>query len=300
MMSFLLSRSHSVPLDHDASARLLPWLIGLMVFLASLAMVVAFSMTKLADRWDNALSRGVTIQIPSGTTQTEREFNRAQVDKLTKRLEKTDGVSAVSALGDAELEQMLAPWLGTEILIQDLPVPFLIAVELDSIKGPLVDRLRQVVSTTVASATIDDHQRWMDSLLNLAKTIKLIAVLTVFLVTGAAVIMVILVTRMSLAIHVQLVELLHQMGAYDSFIAFRFQQHALRLSLLGGGLGLLMTGITVAIMGYFMAQANTALLPQLTLHTGEWFVLIVFAVSAGLIAMITARVTVLRFLHKMP
>ena len=300
MTSSFFLRSHSVPLDNDASSRLLPWLIALMVFLASLAMVVAFSMTKLADRWDSSLSRGLTIQVQSGSTEAERNFTREQMDRLAQRLENTNGVSAVAILGDAELERMLAPWLGTEILIQDLPIPFLISVDLDSLEGRLVDEIRKAVSTIIPSAAIDDHQRWMRSLLNLAETIKLVAFLTVFLVTGAAIVMVVLVTRMSLAIHFKLVELFHQMGAYDSFIALRFQRHALRLSLLGGLMGLFLTGVTVAVMSYFMGQANTALLPQLTLTSWEWAVLALFPISAGLIAMITARATVLRSLEEMP
>lgn len=300
MISFLFSQSRSLPLEKDASSRLLPWLIALMVFLASLAMVVAFTMGKIAGRWENALSKGVTIQVPSGGSVNERSLTLRQIEILAGQLREAEGVESVRVMDDSELAKMLTPWLGEGLSLRDLPVPYLIAVELNSLEAHTLDKVRKIVETSIPDAFVDDHQRWMNSLLNLARTVKFLAFLTVFLVSGAAVVMVILVTRMSLAIHHNVVELFHQMGAYDGFIASRFQRHSLRLGLLGGLMGLLLTGSTIALMSYFMGQANTVLIPRLTLSTLEWLALLSLPASAGVIAMITARSTVMKVLQKMP
>src|SRR3546814_6586819 len=65
------------------------------------------------------------------------------------------------------------------------------------------------------------------------------ALVVVLLVVLAASIMVAFVTRMGLAAHQRSIELLHMLGAQDSYVARQFQNHALRFGLRGGLIGLL-------------------------------------------------------------
>src|SRR3546814_8077793 len=65
------------------------------------------------------------------------------------------------------------------------------------------------------------------------------ALVVVLLVVLAASIMVAFVPRMGLAAHQRSIELLHMIGAQDSYVARQFQNHALRLGLRGGLIGLL-------------------------------------------------------------
>src|SRR3546814_1946131 len=68
-------------------------------------------------------------------------------------------------------------------------------------------------------------------LLDLARAVELMALVVVLLVVLAASIMVAFVTRMGLAAHQRSIELLHMIGAQDSYVARQFQNHALRFGL---------------------------------------------------------------------
>jgi cell division transport system permease protein len=116
-------------------------------------------------------------------------------------------------------------------------------------------------------------------------------------------------TRTGLAIHHGTVEVLHLIGARDSFIAAQFQWPALRLGLRGGLIGLvpaLLTLLALSQAAGGVAPAGTAVggaisaLPQLTLAPWQWAALLLLPLAAGLTALATARLTVLRSLARMP
>ncbi|WP_085907403.1 cell division protein FtsX [Kiloniella majae] len=296
----MFGNKNDVPLDRDASSRFLPWLIAMMVYLATMSLVIALTMNKLANRWDQGLSSSLTIQVPSEPSVEKRSVLEQQLKTFIVKIESLDNVSQVGLLNDTELNKLMEPWLGKDILLHDLPIPYLISIELDSSSAQTIDEIKLLLSQDIPSASVDDHQRWLGNLLGLTKIIQIIALLVVVLVGGAAALMVILVTRMGLAIHRQVVELFHHMGAHDSYIASRFQFHALKLSIVGGLSGLLLAGITVASFSSLLGQANSAILPTLTFTAGEWGLLLLMPLSASLIAMMTARLTVLRSLALMP
>ncbi|WP_419903684.1 cell division protein FtsX [Kiloniella sp.] len=291
---------NDVPLDRDASSRFLPWLIAVMVYLATMSLVVAITMNKLANRWDQGLSNSLTIQVPPGQTLASRQATEKDLKIIKIELSKIENVAKVEILNDAELNKLMEPWLGKDVLLQDLPIPFLVSVELEQSDIKTIDAINTLIAQQFPEASIDDHQRWLGNLLGLAKVIQIVSLLVVMLVGGAAGLMVILVTRMGLAIHRQVVELFHHMGAADSYIATRFQFHALKLSTAGGFSGLLLAGLTIASFSSLLGQANSSILPSLTFSVVEWGLLLLMPIGASLIAMMTARLTVLRSLALMP
>ncbi|WP_020590929.1 cell division protein FtsX [Kiloniella laminariae] len=291
---------NDVPLDKDASSRFLPWLIAVMVYLATMSLIVALTMNKLANRWDQGLSNSLTIQVPAGQSPAERQAIEKKTALLLQEFKKIPDVKKAEMLTDGELNKLLEPWLGKDVVLHDLPIPLLISIELSQSSARTLDAVKVLTAEKLPTASIDDHQRWLGNLLGLAKIIGTVSLLVVLLVGGAAALMVILVTRMGLAIHRQVVELFHLMGAQDAYIANRFQLHALKLSMAGGFAGLLLAGLTIAAFSTLLGQANSALLPSFTLTATEWGLLLLIPVGASLVAMITARLTVLRSLALMP
>ena len=126
------------------------------------------------------------------------------------------------------------------------------------------------------------------------------AALVVLLVGLSAVTMVIFATRMGLAIHGRVIELLHLVGAQDSYVAREFQRHALKLALRGGALGLLLAILTVFLIGRVLGGGEAAALPDFTLRPVEWALLALLPLVVAAVAMVTARLTVLRTLSRMP
>jgi cell division transport system permease protein len=98
---------------------------------------------------------------------------------------------------------------------------------------------------------------------------------------------------------------LHLIGARDGYIAGQFERHALRLGLRGGIGGLVLAALTIGAIAAAADRVGALddairLLPALGAPPIEWALLLLLPVAAGAVAMITARITVLRALRRMP
>jgi cell division transport system permease protein len=286
-----------VPLDRDASGRYLPLLVAIMVYLAALALSGAMAVNKLAERWDTGLTGALTVQVPP---EAAAAGDGPALDALVAALAASPGVVTVEPMDRREMTALLEPWLGDSVAAGDLPLPRLIAVTIDPANPPDLEALRRELAAQAPGSLLDDHQRWLARLLDLARAVEIMAAVVVLLVVLAACIMVAFVTRMGLAAHDQAIELLHLIGAQDSYVARQFQNHALRLGLRGGFFGLLLAVPTLYAARTLLERIDSGLLPELSLRPHEWSLLVLLPLAAALVTMVTARITVLRTLARMP
>jgi cell division transport system permease protein len=284
-----------LPLDRDPSGRFLPWLVAVMVYLAALALICAVAANKIVERWDQGLSGQMTVQVPFSESPGDKS-----AEEILAVLRGTAGILEAEILGADEVARLLEPWLGSGAAYQDLPMPILIAVRVDPAAPPDMSTLRRRLTQIAPGTVLDDHQSWLGKLLDVARSVQLVAILVVGLVGASAVTMVIFATRMGLSVHGRVIELLHLIGAQDSYVARQFQAHALRLALRGGVLGLLLAVLTVVVVANLLGRGDVLGIPELTPLSIEWSLLPLLPLVVAVIAMITARLTVLRTLGRMP
>jgi cell division transport system permease protein len=308
----MLFRRSDVPLDGDASGRFLPWLVAVMVYLAALALICALSMSRAIGHWEQGLRGTLTIQVPRPAQDDELGDNAAAtpdtapgtapdaLDRVVQVLIATPGVSEAKVLEPEEIKQLLEPWLGAAAGLVELPVPALISVTLDDAAEPDLERLRREIASAAPDAVVDTHQAWLDKVRDLARSVQWVAVLVVGLIGGCAVAIVAFATRMGLSVHGPVIQLLHMIGARDSYVASQFQAHALTFALRGGIVGLLFAVGTVYLIGRTLRGGEAILLPELALRPLDWTALALLPLLIALVAMVTARVTVLRTLGRMP
>ena len=295
----MLTRHTALPLGRDSSGRFLPWLVAFMVYLATLATTGAIGMQKIVARWDQGLAGRITVQVPPPEEGPAGDTAYQAAKKILPILEATPGVRRAKLLEEEDIARLLEPWLGEGVLEQNLPVPALITVTVDSDAPPDLAALTVRLSRVVPGVIVDDHQRWLGNLLDLARTIESIAAIVVVAVGLSAVISVVFVTRTGLAIHLQVINLLHLIGAQDSYIARQFETHALLMGLRGGVIGLVLAVLTVLLFGYLIGRSESGLLPDLSLSFVEWLILAALPVATALVAMLTARLTVLHDLSRL-
>lgn len=295
----MLSRQADVPIGQDPSVRFLPWLVAFMVYLAALALTCAMAMQKVVERWDQGLAGRLTVQVPPPASG-DPDLAAQQIDQVIDALADISGVRSVELLNQDDIADLLKPWLGETVMQQDLPLPTLIAVALDETMPPEREAIAARLAGIAPDIVVDDHQRWLGRLLDLARTIETIAALIVVAVMASAVITIIFVTRTGLAIHNQVIDLLHLIGAQDSYVARQFENHALLLGLRGGVIGLLLAVLTVLLIGYLLERSQSGILPALALSFWEWLILISLPLVTAAIAMVTARFTVLHNLSRVP
>ena len=293
----MLRRRSDLPLERDESSRFIPWIIALMVYLAALALAGALMAESAIGRWSQGLSGSLTVQImPS--QDPDAKAQQARVEAALALLRATPGIVAAEPLSDARVMQLLEPWLGPGGA-RDLPLPALIDVRLATGAaidlGALAARLAEAVPGTI----LDDHQRWLNELIMLGRSVELVAVVVLALIAAAAAAATVFGTRMALAVHRHVIDVMHLIGAQDVYVARQFQAHALGIGLRGGLTGLLFAATTLLAVEGLVRSDGTDFLPSLALQPWQWGTLALLPVATALIAMVTARVTVLRTLARM-
>lgn len=282
----------------DDSRAYLPWLIAIMVFLAALAIAAAVVAATATSRWAGELAGTVTVEIAPRAANDPRPA----AERLAAALDivrATPGVARAEPVSRQRIAELLEPWLGKTALLNDLPVPQMIDVALAqgvSFNARLLDAR---LAASVPGASVDDHRRWLESVADIARMAMIISLVIVALVTLATTGAVILTTRAGLASQLEAVELLHLMGARDSYIARQYASEALGLGLRGGLIGLAGAVLAILAVGLAVDAADPLLIPRQKLGAGGWAMLIILPVISALIARITARRTVMRALKRM-
>lgn len=292
----MFARRTDLALDKDAMGRFLPWLIAFMVYLAIMAFAGLLVLNETADRWDKGVGNTLTVQIEPAA---RKEDDTKRLSAALLLLRRTEGVARADALPEADVMNLLEPWLGASSGMAGLPMPRLIDVTLQDGATVTAEDLRQRLDGAVPGVTIDDHRVWLDRLISLISTIQLTGLAVIAMILSATVGTVIFTTRTGLAIHQEAIEVLHLIGAHDSYIAKQFAGRAMALGLKGGVLGLVLAVPTLLGIGYLSRQMEEGLLPAFSLSPVQWGMLTTLPLIVALIAMLTARVTVLKNLSKM-
>jgi len=284
-----------LPLRQDASGRFLPWIIALMVYLATTGGIALVWLGDALGNWDMALISTLTLQVPADTSQ-------ARLDMTLGALRQTKGIVSARLLDQAETAKLLQPWLGSSVPIDALPLPRLIDVRVDPKVAIDFPTLRQQLDSIEPNTQLDNNRAWLGTMRSFALRVEGLITVGVIVVTLLIVTIVVFTARIGLAIHRSVIELLHLLGAQDAYIARQFQIHALWLGLRGGIIGGIATAVTVMILG---PAGHVLELPVPVATYGVfdwrlWLLLIVALVAAGGVAMMTARITVLRQLARMP
>lgn len=282
--------------DDEGAGRFLPWVISVMAFLATLAMLGVLTLDRAMSSWQAGLAGNLTVEVPAATVESDPK----RLDRALEVLAETEGVTGVRLLDEVELAALLAPWLGPDTPIADLPVPRLIDVEIDRARLGGIEDLRRRLAPTVPGVRIDDHRVWLEHLLALARGVQVVAALIITLIALAMATVVVFAVRAALAAHDGIVRLLHQMGAKDGFIARQFQNHALAMGLRGGLMGLALAVLTLFVLSRLAAAIELPFLPSLWPSPTMLAVLALVPLASGVIAFLTARLTVLSTLRRMP
>ncbi|MBL8708066.1 MAG: hypothetical protein JNL25_02635 [Rhodospirillaceae bacterium] len=308
-----------LPLNRDAAARFLPWILGFMVYLAALAVGAAMVVDRLADRWQTGLTGNLTVEVPFDPDLGVAEKSLL-LDRIIDLLSATPGVAGTTLLDDREIARLLEPWLGVSASELDIPLPALIAVTLRPDARLDRGQLQRDLTALQPGARVDDHGAWIDDALAFLDGLKLLAALLTGLVLVATALTIVFVTRTGLSIHRHVIEIVHLMGAPDAYIAQQFQTQSLRLGLIGGVFGTLLAAATLygadyllRVTGPFLAETagnvagDSAMAPDqaggglgvhVKLLAWQWGVIAMLPFAATLIAMISARWTVLRSLAR--
>ncbi|HET8729405.1 MAG TPA: ABC transporter permease [Alphaproteobacteria bacterium] len=292
-------RATAIVPERSVAGRTLVLLIAIMTFLSSVTLGGVVLVQKSALAWSADVGREVTIEI----RPVEGEVMDSNLRTAVALAEQTPGVASARALSLDESQKLLEPWLGTGIDLSALKVPRLVAVELADPAEADLDKLAGDLKV-VKGASLDTHAAWRRQLNVMAGTIVVSGLLVLALIVMATVLAVIFATRGTMASNREIVDVLHFIGAANSFIAGEFQGRFLVIGFRGGIVGgLAAIAFFVAVGLAVGSVAPEAATQQLGILFGRFAlgvdgvlgILAVVPVIAALTA-ITSRLTVRRFL----
>jgi cell division transport system permease protein len=282
------------------AGRALVAVVAIMTFLASLTTGAVMLVRSSAVEWQSDVAREVTIQVRAGQGRDlDTEVNRAV--EIARAI---PGVGEVRAYTKAESAELLEPWLGNGLSLDDLPVPRMIVVKLPSSDVDLAP-LKKALAENVAGASLDDHRAFIDRMRTMAQTTIAGGIGLMILMLAATVLSVIFATRGAMATNRPIVEVLHFIGAKSGFIAGQFQRHFLMLGLegglIGGGLAMLLFGVAgiASRMGAGTASGDqiATLFGSFTLGLDGYLAIAGQIVLIAVVAAIASRRTVNRTLE---
>lgn len=288
-----------LPLDRDTTARFLPWIIGFMVYLAMIAATVALLVDHVTQRWQRDLSGQLTVELP-GIAGEDAAQRGQRIDAALEEITDTNGIVGTRLLDEAEVRRLLQPWLGDQADQLGVTLPGLVAVTVAPDIRPNLSELAERLQRVSPGAAIDDHAQFNAGALNFLKTIEVLAVSLLALVLAATAGVVAFVARAGLSIHRRIVEIVHLVGAHDSYVARQFQAQAFRYGFMGALIGSLLAAATLLSAAVFAAR-GAAPMSAAARAFEPWMIwpLALIPLAAVLIAMVTVRIAVLTALRRM-
>jgi cell division transport system permease protein len=281
--------------------RTLLTLVAIMSFLACLSVAAVSVVADRAQGWQRQIAHEVTIQVKPVEGLDVAESVARAVDIATQ----VPGVTAATPIGEQESAALLEPWLGSGFDASELPIPRLVAVRVG--ENADLAALSRRLAEDVPNASLDDHGQWLQRLAAMARVMTLLGVVVLALVFTATALCVVFATRGAMASNRTVIEVLHFVGAEDSYVAREFQRHFLLLGLRGAGLGGAAAVLLFLLIGFFgRLEGSTpeeaqlrSLFGGLSVGLNGYIGAALTVLALAIIIAVTARFTVRRTLTEL-
>jgi cell division transport system permease protein len=276
----------------------MPWVIAIMIALTVMAAAAGLALSNLARNARAEIAGGVTVQIVEAAP-AERD---RQAEVALALLRNRDDVAEVRRVPDAELEGLIEPWLGAAAGTADeaIPIPALIDARLRGpVTGQRLEALRAELVASAPSARVDAQAGWLAPVFHAISSLQWLAIGLVMLLAATSAAAVWLAARSALGSNRDTIEIVHLLGGTDGQIARIFQRSIALDALIGGLVGLLLGLAALFLLGRQFAALGSGMVAGGGLGLVDWVAVGAIPLAGVLIAMLTARVTVLIALRRM-
>lgn len=283
-------------IPHARIAGPMPWVIAIMIALTVIAAAGGLALGNLADRARGELSGAVTIQI----VEANRELRAQRTTRAASILAQDPAVQSYRAVPEAELSELLEPWLGSTRGDEAVPIPALIDVQLrrEADEAEVV-RLQALIAEEVPGAQVDAQSDWLRPVYSALAALQYLALALILLLAFTSAAAVWLAARSAFVNHRETVEIVHLLGGTDSQIARIFQRSVAFDAVLGGAIGLALGLGAVLLLGRQFAALDAGMGAGGGLAPLDWAALAAVPLAGIVIAVLTARITVLSALRRM-
>ncbi len=289
---------HSIVPRSSVAGTALTAVIAIMTFLASLTLGAVSMVNDSAKSWQSDIAREITLQV----RPIEGVDLEAAVVSARQIAGEFSGITNVTVINADAMGRLLEPWLGSGINLNELPVPRLITLSIDGNDPPDLSALRAKIVESVPGASLDDHRAWLDRLTSMAQATIVGGVVLFMLMMAATVLTVVFATRGAMSGNQHVIEVLHFVGAEQSYIASEFQKHFLLLGLKGALSGGVLALFCFLIAGWWTSSGfadpasdqMTALFGTFTVGASGYIGTLILIFVIAVLTAVTSRFTVFR------
>lgn len=296
-------RRYDLPLTGSSSSGFLRLLICMMTVLGMLALSASFALSAMTKRWSDGLQNKVSVEIPASDTDGNIILPGIVADMTTdaaRILEQHPDVDSAVIMKESQVRELLSPWLGSDMVMDSIPIPGLISVTFKDNTQTDLKALENELKSVAPRARIDTHESWLSDVVRFTGALQFAAFLLTLIIAITTLVAVAGAVRSKLAENKEELELLHLMGASDSYIAKQLQRHTMILSLQGGLMGILAGALMLFVISLVAGEMGVNLVPDFKLGLSQKTMLLLMPLPIAVLAMVTTRFTVLRVLTKMP
>lgn len=267
-----------------------------MVALTVIAAAAGLALSNLADTARSELSGGATVQIVEALPQERDRQARASLALLVQH----PAVVSAERVPDAELERLLEPWLGVGADREAVPIPALIDLRLRTeATAEQLASMRRLLAEQAPAARIDAQSSWLQPVFSAISSLQWLAAALVVLLGLTSAAAVWLAARSALGTNRNTIEVVHLLGGTDGQIARIFQRSVGFDAALGGAAGLALGLSAVVLLGRQFAGLDSGMVSGGGLSWINWTMLALIPVCGVIIAVFTARLTVMGALRRM-
>lgn len=261
----------------------LVFVVAVLCFLACLTALGALAANRAAHGWTGQLTDSATVVVRAQGNETPD----TAAGRAAEALSGVKGVTEARALEKAKAEALLEPWLGHEALLDDLPIPRLVAVDLDPRAPASAAALDQALKAAGIDATVDDHSLWIGDIERGAAVARWSALAVFLLIASAAGAVIAFATRAAMAAHRETIEVLHLSGAQPAFVIRLFQTRFAQAAAVAGLFGAAGAAIIGALAR--LAGGGQGLTPVLPVAWIDLVAVVPTPLLAALVAAVAAR-----------
>ncbi len=296
------SYRYDLPLHQDESTGFILVLIALMAFLFTIVLGFSHGLSSVMDTWSQGLENKLTIEIPATTsddhTRDEAQLAKIATDIINMTTQSPNIVEAIP-VNKEELTSMVTNWLGGGIFIDELPMPVLISVSLNDNSNKAIKLIESSINDIDPHSSVDTHESWLNELFKLTGSLQTGLFVIVIIILLTTIIAIAGAMKAQIEIHRSDLELLHLIGAKDSYISEQFVRHASILAVVGSVIGTSLSLLLIAALALLMMSNEYQLIPMTSFTFLRIISFILVPLLISLISAFAARYTIMNVLKKM-
>lgn len=282
----------------DLNKGFLPFITAFMVFLASITFATALISSNITSEWSSYMANKITIQVlPDMTSQKPQKELDDRIKNITTILKQTPGIKSHYIVSIKETSELLKPWLGD--FTTDLPLPRIINVEVSDIIPLNQTALKKEIANYSKNIKFETFDKWIYDFKASISAIQTLLGIIIILILTTTGLTICYATKSGLNINKKVINIMHMVGATNKYITTQFSRQMMKLALLGGSIGYLFSCFTIFVIKISASYLTNETIGQFQFPTYIYLYVLIIPIIAGIIAKISAVLTINKELKKM-